>query len=309
MNTASFNAGYRSLRHPERATIGLMTPDSPQPGPWRHTARLAERQGFAALWTRDVPLMIPQGPAQQAVSLDDPFAWLAWLAAATENIALGTAAAVLPLRHPNHLAKSALSVDRLSGGRFILGLGSGDRQEEFASFNQDRAQRATDFREKWPLLRSALGVTSSERELFRQSTGGYPVLHPPEQRIGQLVIGSSRQTLQWIARHAEGWATYYRPSQVQRGRFELWRQAQQQVHGDAGRLLLIQSMQLQLEQDPSAPARELPLGLRGGARAISAYFAQAHALGVDHLILNIVPGPRPLDEVIQQLGEEVLAQF
>jgi len=56
----------------------------------------------------------------------------------SRGAALGTAAVVLPLRHPLHVAKAAWSLDRLSGGRFILGVGSGDRPEELAPFGVAR---------------------------------------------------------------------------------------------------------------------------------------------------------------------------
>jgi alkanesulfonate monooxygenase SsuD/methylene tetrahydromethanopterin reductase-like flavin-dependent oxidoreductase (luciferase family) len=129
-----------------------MTPLDRTPGQASDPARElalashAAALGVAALWTRDVPLIIPQGIAQgnerEAAVLDEPFVWLSALAFAAPQAAIGTAAAVLPLRHPLHLAKAAWSLDRLSGGRMILGLGSGDRPEEFAAFRRGRG-RAT----------------------------------------------------------------------------------------------------------------------------------------------------------------------
>ncbi|MCY0852574.1 LLM class flavin-dependent oxidoreductase [Cupriavidus sp. D39] len=170
-------------------------------------AARADRLGFAALWARDVPLMIPQGTSLEAVALDDPFLWLSRLAAATSSIALGTAAAVLPLRHPLHLSKFALSMDRLTKGRFILGLGSGDRKAEFAAFGLDEALRGDVFRAHWAIVRSALSPSATEREILLTTAGGYDLALAPKTRIPMLAVGSARQTLQWIAEHAEGWAT------------------------------------------------------------------------------------------------------
>ena len=91
-----------------------MTPVASQgladPHEARRIARLADDLGFAALWARDVPLMVPQGPDAVASALDDPFLWLGMLAAATERIVIGSAAIVLPLRQPLQVAKSALSL-------------------------------------------------------------------------------------------------------------------------------------------------------------------------------------------------------
>ncbi|WP_341893167.1 LLM class flavin-dependent oxidoreductase, partial [Variovorax sp. YR752] len=104
---APFNTAYRQTLLAGRLTLGLMTPLARPHGAMAdpaielhlaRLARLADTLGFAALWTRDVPVMLPQGEATAV--LDEPFVWLTALAAATQHIALGTAAAVLPLRHP-----------------------------------------------------------------------------------------------------------------------------------------------------------------------------------------------------------------
>src|SRR6185437_124034 len=155
-----FNPAHARLFPEQGLSLGLMTPVAAHGLAdlleARRVARLADDLGFAALWTRDVPLMVPQGPDATASALDDPFLWLGMLAAATERIVIGTAAIVLPLRQPLQVAKSVLTLDRISGGRFVLGLGSGDRPEEFAAFGEDLQGTAGNFRERWSLLRAAL---------------------------------------------------------------------------------------------------------------------------------------------------------
>ena len=164
----NFNIAYERVFAPGRMTLGLMTPFDALPDRLpdidenEQLASLADKLGFAALWARDVPLMIPQGSENTASALDDPFLWLASMAFATQHIAIGAAAIVSPLRHPLHVAKAAMSLDRLSGGRFILGLGSGDRPEEFAAYGADLEARRESFRERWHLLRAALSPSSAE---------------------------------------------------------------------------------------------------------------------------------------------------
>ncbi len=180
-----FNRAYVEVLGGGRMTVGLMTStarpasDMADLDAERQVAQRADAMGFAASWARDVPLIVPQGSDLEAVALDDPFVWLATLAAATRRIALGTAAAVLPLRNTSHLAKTALSLDRLSGGRFILGLGSGDRPEEFTAFGEDVNLRAEKFRNQWSVLRFALGRRTSERAGLLEATGGYELMQPP----------------------------------------------------------------------------------------------------------------------------------
>lgn len=81
------------------------------------------------------------------------FTYLGYLAGITENILLGTAAVVLPLREPVLTLKAAASVDQLSGGRLLLGVASGGRPVEYPLFGRDFGQRGTAFREYVAMLR------------------------------------------------------------------------------------------------------------------------------------------------------------
>lgn len=305
---SEFNPAYASLFPQHGLSLGLMTPVAARgladPCEARRIARLADDLGFAALWTRDVPLMVPQGPDATVSALDDPFLWLGMLAAATERIVVGSAAIVLPLRHPLQVAKSALSLDRISDGRFVLGVGSGDRPEEFAAFGEDLEGRAVTFRERWSLLRAALSPEAEERAAVLQATGGFDVLPSPSARIPMLVVGTARQSLQWIAREAEGWATYHREEAAQEGRIGLWQQALVQ-RGGAGKPF-VQSMLLDLQADPQAPPKPLPLGLRVGRDGLRDYLRRVHAQGVAHVMFNLVDNGRPMDDVLREIGEQVL---
>jgi luciferase-type oxidoreductase len=271
-------------------------------------AALANGLGFSALWARDVPLMIPQGSDMQTAPLDDPFVWLSRLGAGTERISLALGAAVLTLRSPLHLAKSALSVDRLTEGRFILGLGSGDREAEFAAFGREVARRGDAFREGWGAVRLALSADESDRAKLRELTGGYDILPAAPWRLPMLVVGSARQSLQWIAANSDGWATYHREETRQQGRIGLWQAALRERAGGVAKPF-VQSAQLDLLEDPEAPEELLELGLRGGRRALIAYLKRLEAMGVKHVLLNLSSAGRPAIEVVQELGRHVLPEF
>src|SRR6476661_4405157 len=133
--------GFRRMFAPGRLTLGVFFPieafrgDVPTMQGQERLARRAEELGFAALWVRDVPLRDPSfGDVGQVY---DPWVYLGWIAAQTRTIALATGSIILPLRHPLHTAKEAASVDQLSGGRFVLGVASGDRAVEFPAFGVD----------------------------------------------------------------------------------------------------------------------------------------------------------------------------
>ncbi len=92
--------------------------------------QLADKLGFKVAWVRDVPIYDPNfGDAAQVF---ETFTYLGYLAGITDNILLGTAAVVLPLRQPWLVKKAAASVQKLSGNRLILGVASGDRPVEQA---------------------------------------------------------------------------------------------------------------------------------------------------------------------------------
>lgn len=125
------NPGFRRMFARHGLRLGLFHPiesyarDEPRMRDQERLSQRAEALGFTALWSRDVPLRDPNfGDLGQVY---DPWAWLGWIAAHTSEIALATGAIVLPVRHPLHVAKAAASIDRLSGGRFVMGVAAGDR--------------------------------------------------------------------------------------------------------------------------------------------------------------------------------------
>ena len=118
--------------------IGVST----EPQVLRAVAMAAERLGFATLWAPEHVVLVEQYASQYPYSsgkfpgppdipIADPFATLAYAAACTSTIRLGTGICLVPEHNPLVLAKIAATVDRLSGGRFILGAGVGWLAEEF----------------------------------------------------------------------------------------------------------------------------------------------------------------------------------
>jgi probable F420-dependent oxidoreductase len=118
----------------------------------RRVAQTAEEGGFESLWTGEhVVLPDPQAPPSPSppdVPFLDPAVALAHVAAHTKSIRLGTGIIILPQRNPVILAKELTSVDVLSGGRLIFGLGVGYLKAEFDALGipfEDRGARATDY--------------------------------------------------------------------------------------------------------------------------------------------------------------------
>lgn len=103
-------------------------------------ARDAERGGADDLWVSD-HVILPAGSERPPESFHDALTVLTWAAGATERAGLGTSVLVAPYRNPVLLAKSLASLDALSGGRVILGIGSGWMEPEFAALGVPFSRR------------------------------------------------------------------------------------------------------------------------------------------------------------------------
>ena len=114
-----------------------------------HLAVTAESCGFESLWTVE-HVVIPQGyqtpypyakdgkiPGGEDVAIPDPLLPLGFVAAITKRVKLATGVMILPQRHPLYVAKELATLDLLSGGRTILGIGSGWLKEEFDALGLD----------------------------------------------------------------------------------------------------------------------------------------------------------------------------
>ena len=95
----------------------------------------AEAAGFESVWTGEHVVLpdpqVPPSPAPPQERMLDPAVALAWVAAHTERLRLGTGIIILPQRNPLVLAKELASVDVVSGGRLTFGLGAGYLKPEF----------------------------------------------------------------------------------------------------------------------------------------------------------------------------------
>src|SRR6478736_6808088 len=105
----------------------------------QRVARAAEDAGLESLWTGEHVVLpdpqVPPSPSPPEVPFLDPAVSLAWVAAATTTIRLGTGIIILPQRNPAVLAKELASVDVLSKGRLVFGIGIGYLKPEFDALN------------------------------------------------------------------------------------------------------------------------------------------------------------------------------
>ena len=306
--------GYQRTYKPGALSLGLFFPieafegDTPSMENQVQLARQAEEAGFAALWMRDVPVRDPSfGDVGQVF---DPWTYLGYIAGQTTKIALGTGAIVVPIRHPLHLAKAAASIDQLSGGRFLLGIATGDRPVEFPAFGVDPEARGELFREYVEVYRKALGHSFKTVQWSGGVLSGADLVPKPlAKEIPLFITGSSRQSIQWIARNGHGWISYPRRLDRQQAVVALWHDAVREECGPEVFKPFSQSLFIDLLDNPTAPAEPIHLGYRLGRNALLELLHTHKSIGVNHIMLNLKYGRRQAGDVIAELAEHVLPQF
>jgi probable F420-dependent oxidoreductase len=130
----------------------------------RETAEAAEELGFDSVWTTEHIIVGPEAVAPYG-RVYDPLVTLGWIAGWTERVRLGTSIVLVPLHNPMHLAKQAATLQELSGGRTLLGIGMGWHRDEFEYLGVEFAGRG---RRGDEALRLISAVWSGERHFEGQ---------------------------------------------------------------------------------------------------------------------------------------------
>jgi probable F420-dependent oxidoreductase len=179
--------------------IGLMfvnTGPFSQPEMLAHLAVTAEKCGVESLWTVE-HVVIPQGyqspypysksgkiPGGEDVALPDPLLPLGYIAAITSKVKLATGVLILPQRHPLYVAKEMATLDLLSHGRTILGIGSGWLEEEFDALGLDFHKRGARTDEAILAMRAAWNDNPSIFHGKQFNFGPLSSFPKPEQKGG-----------------------------------------------------------------------------------------------------------------------------
>lgn len=311
------------IRRPGHLTLGIELPLDNDWSPEGEARRIADERphgvpdlsrypelvwqidasGFAAIWMRDVPVFDPRNFGD-AGSIYDPFVNLGFLAGITKRVALGTAGIVLPLRHPMMVAKAAASVDRLSGGRLILGLASGDRPVEYPLLGLDFEARGETFRQNLAYLRDAWtagGLPLGDGRL----AADLDLLPKPAQRtIPTIIAGNGQQSNEWIAANMDGRFVY--PGSVDRMAEQSAEYRRLRQIAGLNRGVFISAFHLDLADDPDEPPTPRRFGARIGRKPLLDHLELLRGVGVDHLAVLLRPCRRPLPEVIDEFAREIL---
>jgi probable F420-dependent oxidoreductase len=264
-------------------------------------AQLAEELGFESIWVWEHVVLgvecrssYPYTPSGRPhfgaeVPLADPLIWLAYVASATRSIRLATGILILPQRNPVVLAKAAASLDRLSGGRLLLGTGVGWLREEAEAIGtpfEDRGRRASEWIEVMRCLwREPVSSFHGAYHDFQDMVS----LPKPAQRAGVPIIvgGHSRAAARRAGRLGDG----FYPMGVDLEQLETLLSEVREAAREAGR-------------DPAAI--EITMGGAFDAESI-----ERHArAGVSRLVLYPPAGDLDaLRDALEPFARDVMARF
>ena len=292
--------------------IGMQLPVAAQStvfaAPWEATAgpdellrvaQACDRAGFFYVAVCDHVCIPRERAAAMSTVWYDPVATLGWLAAATRSVRLRSYVYVAAYRHPLQTAKAFATLDTLSGGRVILGVGAGHLEAEFAALGIDFARRGA-------LLDDAIDVIAKAFvDEFPQHDGPVWTIHDvgirprPVQRPRPpiWVGGNTPAALRRAAARGDGWLPQGTVRDQLPGQIATIREHRRRVRGDVPIEIGANSEWLYLGK----PSFDLgPNSRAGSGEAIAASLLELRAMGVSHCGVRF--RTRSCDELVDQIG-------
>ena len=302
-------------------------------------ARLAEQLGYDSVWGNDH--YAPQDYVREAHGKPPNFyevlTVLAAVASVTSRVELGTAVLILPMRHPVVVAKQAVTLDHLSAGRLLLGVGIGAYREEYAAarpelVGQNRGDLLEEGVELLRLLSTEDSVTYRGRFYRTDSLELYP---KPVRRPLRVLVGGHRQVaLDRAVAHGQGWIPGWRPFDELEDWIRLLRQKAEAAERDPASLIVapqlsclvaptheeatnryLQSGMVQHRESLAYTGRDPELArdnnLIGSPEVVLEKLERLSRAGVDHLacITFCVESREEYEEQVRFFAEEVMTPF
>ena len=278
-------------------------------------ARQAESSGFDAVFVTDHPFPGDAWLASGGHHALDPMVALAFAASATTRLRLQTNLYILAYRNPFISAKAAATLDVLSGGRLILGVGAGYLEEEFAALGADFGRRNQVTDEAISALKEAWKGRSVRRSGLGFNAAGNTMLPVPNQHPHPpiWVGGNSLRAIRRAAELGDGWVPMPNPARGARRR----RTPPLETLEDLGRRLAFlrqaceeagRSRSLEVVFMPEGTDMFSSRGVEAARLVESA--AELRRLGVSYLAMTLpARSVSEFSDRLGQLGEQALAQI
>lgn len=288
--------------------IGLIIPlaegdnqQTPGYGFLRDYARQAEALGADSIWVYD-HLLYRWPSDTHTYGIWESWTLLTALAEATEKVELGALVLCVPFRNPALLAKMATTLDEISNGRLILGLGAGWHQPEFEAFDYSFTHLASRFEEALqiivPLVRD--GQVDFQGQYYSANKCEIRPRGPRPQGPPILIASSGPRMLKLTAQYADQWNTAWfgTVDRIAESRARLG-EACQIVGRDPNTLAVTVGVMVAYPQ----AGEELPppeKALSGSPQQIAAELQRYAEAGVEHVICNLDP---PTPESLAEFGK------
>ncbi len=262
----------------------------------REFARTCDDLGVHSLWVSDhvcwpadVQSSYPYSddgsfPPRQDMGWLDPIGTLLFIAGCTRHVRLGTTVLILPYRLPVVTAKQLATLDVVSEGRLILGVGVGWMAEEAAVLGMPWDHRGRRADEQLEVFRRLFSddAPSFDGEFYRFPPVGFEP-KPVQRPVPVWVGGATPAAFRRVARYGHGFHAAFQPLDVVRREWDQVRAACDAIGRDPDELTL----SLRLYLDP-ASVMDPEKSLAGSADAMAERLAALHAAGVRHVVLDPV---------------------
>jgi alkanesulfonate monooxygenase SsuD/methylene tetrahydromethanopterin reductase-like flavin-dependent oxidoreductase (luciferase family) len=283
-------------------------------------ARWAEAAGWFGVWYADHYMPNTGSEAIEAGDIHECWAMLPAIAAVTERVRVGSLVSPTSVHHPAVLANRAATIDHLSKGRMVLGLGAGWQINEHTAYGielEPPGARVTRFDEAIQIIKSLLADDRTTFEGSVYSIIDAPSDPPPIQSPLPLLVGTaSPRMLRITARHANEWNAWGTPELAAQSRRK-FTEACDSVGRDAGSMWTSAQAMIHLTSTDADTAKILdgPMGSRSIAGNADQLVERLGAYAANGFEEFIVPdwerGDSPAErrESLEQLNAEVIAQL
>lgn len=256
----------------------------------RDMAQRAEENGFDSLWLYDHLLYRPEN--KPTVGIWECWTFLTALAEATQNIELGTLVVCNSFRNPAMLAKMAVTLDEVSQGRLILGIGAGWNKPEYDAFGYPFDHRVDRFEEALQIIRPLLkeGRVDFQGKYYQARDCEIRPRGPRPNGPPLMVGGFGPRMLKLTAKYADLWNSGYygQPDQLSEPCQNLER-ACSEVGRDPSTLGVTAMLALHFpDLSPKTPDFDNP-PLSGTPEEIAQAMLGYQQAGVQHIMFHLVP--------------------
>ena len=279
--------------------FGIMLPHYRQvasPEGIYRVAQEAESMGFHSVWVSEHTAVPYEDEVRFGKGYYDPFTVLGYAAAITSRVMMGTSIVILPFRNPLHVAQVAATLDQLSSGRLILGVGVGSTEAEFRAMGVSWAERGTITDESIQVLKHVWTVDRPDFHGRHFQFSGVNAFPPPAQQPHPpiWVGGGSSRSIRRAAEYGDAW----HPSRasfehLEQGIPRLRRLAQRAGRDPDGIQIAVRHPMKTMERSPGRMQATTPsVGapdlwpLVNTIEGVAEGVARFQELGVSHLVMD-----------------------